>query len=174
MPCYNYQCYFSGQSLVALVPEILSFSEARSINSDRWSSMSGFKEERIDGCFFRATYSVKGGACDLIAHYSLLVRRNDRVESPMQLCTIIWCMAHGPGCWRGFWQCYQASSICLHNWCTIHIISSDMKLYNGVSFQLLFRVSCHRCSFRNKIKLTSLLIRANIYITTEDKVVRRC
>ena len=49
--------------------------------------MSGFKEERIDGCFFRATYSGKGGAQDLTAHYSLLVRRNDWDESPMQLCT---------------------------------------------------------------------------------------
>ena len=77
----------SGRSLVALVPEIFSFSEARSINSDGWSSMSGFKEERIDGCFFRATYSGKGGAYDLTAHYSLLVRRNDRAESPMRLCT---------------------------------------------------------------------------------------
>mgnify|MGYP005844788295 CR=1 FL=1 len=45
-----------------------------------------------------------------------------------------------------------------------------MKLYNGVSFQLLFHVSCHRCSFGNNKKLTSLLIRANIYITTEDNV----
>ena len=44
------------------------FSEARCINSDGWSSMSGFKEERIDGCFFRATYSGKGGAYDLTAH----------------------------------------------------------------------------------------------------------
>ena len=34
-----------------------------------------------------------------------------------------------------------------------------MKLYNGVSFQLLFRVSCHRCSFGNNKKLTSLLLR---------------
>ena len=49
--------------------------------------MSGFKEERIDGCFSRATYSWKGGAYDLTAHYSLLVRRNDRAESPMRLCT---------------------------------------------------------------------------------------
>ena len=63
------------------------FSEARCINSDRWSSMSGFKEERIDGCFFRATYSGKGGAYDLTAHYSLLMRHNDRAESPMGLCT---------------------------------------------------------------------------------------
>ena len=67
--CYDYQCYFSGRSLVALVPEIFSFSEVRSIKSDGWSSMSGFKEERIDGCFFRATYSGKGGAYDLTAHY---------------------------------------------------------------------------------------------------------
>ena len=78
---------FSGRSLVALVPEIFSFSEARSINSDAWSSMSGFKEERIDGCFFRATYSGKGGAYDFTARYSLLMRRNDRSESPMRLCT---------------------------------------------------------------------------------------
>ena len=49
--------------------------------------MSGFKEERIDGCFFRATYSGKGGAYDFTAHYSLLMRRNDRAESPMRLCT---------------------------------------------------------------------------------------
>ena len=49
--------------------------------------MSGFKEERIDGCFSRATYSWKGGAYDLTAHYSLLMRRNDRAESPMRLCT---------------------------------------------------------------------------------------
>ena len=49
--------------------------------------MSGFKEERIDGCFFRATYSGKGGAYDLTAYYSLLMRRNDRAESPMRLCT---------------------------------------------------------------------------------------
>ena len=63
------------------------FSEARSMNSDVWSSMSGFKEECIDGCFFRATYSGKGGAYDLTAHYSLLMRRNDRAESPMRLCT---------------------------------------------------------------------------------------
>ena len=49
--------------------------------------MSGFKEERIDGCFFQATYSGKGGAYDLTAHYSLLVRHNDRAESPMQLWT---------------------------------------------------------------------------------------
>ena len=49
--------------------------------------MSGFKEERIDGCFFRATYSGKGGAYDLTAHYSLLMRCNDRAESPMRLCT---------------------------------------------------------------------------------------
>ena len=63
------------------------FSEARSINSDEWSSMSGFKEECIDGCFFRATYSGKGGAYDLTAHYSLLIRRNDWAESPMWLCT---------------------------------------------------------------------------------------
>ena len=49
--------------------------------------MSGFKEERIDGCFFRATYSGKGGAYDLTTHYSLLVWRNDRAESPMWLCT---------------------------------------------------------------------------------------
>ena len=67
--------------------DFFSFSEARSINSDRWSSMSGFKEERIDGCFFRATYSGKGGAYDLIAHYSLLMQRNDRAESPLRLCT---------------------------------------------------------------------------------------
>ena len=63
------------------------FFLARSINNDGWSSMSGFKEERIDGCFFRATYSGKGGAYDLTAHYSLLMRRNDRAESPMRLCT---------------------------------------------------------------------------------------
>src|SRR3954465_8180879 len=63
------------------------FSEARCINSDGWSSMSGFKEEHIDGCFFRATYSGKGGAYDLTAHYSLLMRCNDRAESPMRLCT---------------------------------------------------------------------------------------
>ena len=63
------------------------FSEARCINSDGWSSMSGFKEERIDGFFFQATYSGKGGAYDLTAHYSLLMRRNDRAESPMRLCT---------------------------------------------------------------------------------------
>ena len=50
------------------------FFETRSINNDGWSSMSGFKEERIDGCFFQATYSGKGGAYDLIAHYSLLMR----------------------------------------------------------------------------------------------------
>ena len=50
--------------------------------------MSGFKEERIDGCFSRATYSWKGGAYDLTAHYySLLVWRNNRAESPMRLCT---------------------------------------------------------------------------------------
>ena len=49
--------------------------------------MSGFKEERIDGCFFRATYSGKGRAYDLTAHYSLLMRRNNRAESPMRLCT---------------------------------------------------------------------------------------
>ena len=67
--------------------DFFSFSEARCINSDGWSSMSGFKEERIDGCFFRATYSGKGGAYDLTAHYSLLMRRNDRAESPMRLCT---------------------------------------------------------------------------------------
>ena len=36
--------------------------------------------------------------------------------------SIILCMAHGTGCWRGFWQCYQTSSICLHNWRTIQII----------------------------------------------------
>ena len=78
----------AGRSLVALVPQIFFlFSEARCINSDGWSSMSGFKEERIDGCFFRATYSGKGGAYDLTAHYSLLMRRNDRSESPMRLCT---------------------------------------------------------------------------------------
>ena len=29
----------------------------------------------------------KGGAYDLTAHYSLLMRRNDRAESPMRLCT---------------------------------------------------------------------------------------
>ena len=87
-PCYNYQCYFSGRLLVALVPQIFFlFSEARCINSDGWSSMSGFKEECIDGCFFRATYSGKGGAYDLTAHYSPLMRRNDRVESPMLLYT---------------------------------------------------------------------------------------
>ena len=57
------------------------FSEARCINSDGWSSMSGFKDERIDGCFFRATYSGKGGAYDLTADYSLLMRRNDRAEA---------------------------------------------------------------------------------------------
>ena len=70
-----------------MVPEIFSFSEARSINSDGWSSRSGFEEERIDGCFFRATYSGKGGAYDLTAHYSLLMQRNDQAESPMRLCT---------------------------------------------------------------------------------------
>ena len=53
------------------------FFEARSINSDRWGSMSGFKEERIDGFFFRATYSGKGGAYDFTSHYSLLMWRND-------------------------------------------------------------------------------------------------
>ena len=79
---------FSGRSFVALVPQIFFlFSEVRCINSDGWSSMSGFKEERIDGCFFRATYSGKGGAYDLTAHYSLLMWRNDRAESPMWLCT---------------------------------------------------------------------------------------
>ena len=70
-----------------LGPRDFSFSEARSINSDGWSSMSGFKDERIDGCFFRATYSGKAGPYDLTAHYSLLVRRNDHAESPMRLCT---------------------------------------------------------------------------------------
>ena len=49
--------------------------------------MSGFKEEHIDGLFFRETYSGKGGAYDLTAHYSLLVWRNERAESPMRLCT---------------------------------------------------------------------------------------
>ena len=57
--------------------------------------MSGFKEERIDGCFFRATYGGKGRAYDLTAHYyrrllleySLFVRRNDLAKSPMRLCT---------------------------------------------------------------------------------------
>ena len=39
--------------------------------------------------------------------------------------------------------------------------SSDMKLYNALSFQLLFRVSCHRCSFGNNKKLTSLLMHLN-------------
>ena len=63
------------------------FFEARSINSDRLISMNGFKEERIDGCFFRATYNGKGGAYDLTAHYSLLMRHNDWAESPMRLCT---------------------------------------------------------------------------------------
>ena len=63
------------------------FFEAHSINSDGGSSMSGFKEECIDGCFFRATYSGKGGAYDLTAHYSLLMRCNDRAKSPMRLCT---------------------------------------------------------------------------------------
>ena len=63
------------------------FSEARYINSDGWSSMSGFKEERIDGCFFRATYNGKGGAYDLTAHYSLLMRSNEQAESPMRMCT---------------------------------------------------------------------------------------
>ena len=67
--------------------DFFSFFEVRSINSDGWSSMSGFKEERIDGCFFRATYSGKGGAYDLTAHYSLLMWRNNRAESPMRLCT---------------------------------------------------------------------------------------
>ena len=43
--------------------------------------------ERIDGCFFRATYSGKGGAYDLTTHYSLLMRCNDWAESPMRLCT---------------------------------------------------------------------------------------
>ena len=52
-----------------LGPTDLFFSEARYINSDGWSSMSRFKEERIDGCFFRAAYSGKGGAYDLTAHY---------------------------------------------------------------------------------------------------------
>ena len=51
--------------------------------------MSGFKEEHIDGYFFRTTYNGKGGAYDLTAHYSLLVRRNDRAESPMRLCTTL-------------------------------------------------------------------------------------
>jgi hypothetical protein len=79
---------FAGRSLVALVPQIFYlFSEVCCINSDGWSSMSRFKEEHIDGCFFRATYSGKGGAYDLTAHYSLLMRRNDRAESPMRLCT---------------------------------------------------------------------------------------
>ena len=67
--------------------DFLFFSEARSLNSGGWSSMSGFKEEHIDGCIFRATYSGKGGAYDLTAHYSLLMRRNDRAESSMRLCT---------------------------------------------------------------------------------------
>ena len=74
-------------ALFPLVIDAVLFSEAHCINSDGWSSMSGFKEERIDGCFFRATYSGKGGAYDLTAHYSLLMRRNDRAESPMRLCT---------------------------------------------------------------------------------------
>ena len=67
--------------------DFISFFEAGYINSDGWSSMCGFKEERIDDCFFRATYSGKGGAYDLTDHYSLLVRCNDRAESPMLLCT---------------------------------------------------------------------------------------
>ena len=50
--------------------------------------MSGFKEERIHGCFFRATYSGKGGAYDLTSHYPLLMRHNHWAESPMRLCTI--------------------------------------------------------------------------------------
>ena len=49
--------------------------------------MRGFKEECIDGCLFQATYSGKGGAYDLTDHYSLLVQRNDRAESPMRLGT---------------------------------------------------------------------------------------
>ena len=72
---------FLGRSLVALVPEIVE------ANNNGGSSMSEFKEECIDGFFFRATYSGKGGAYDLTAHYSLLMQRNDRAESPMQLCT---------------------------------------------------------------------------------------
>ena len=63
------------------------FFEAHSINSDRLSNMSGFKEVRVDGCFFRLTYSGKGGAYDLTSHYSLLMRHNDRAESPKRLCT---------------------------------------------------------------------------------------
>ena len=70
-----------------LSTNIFLFSEVCCINSDGWSSMSGFKEEHIDGCFFRATYSGKGGAYDLTAQFSLLMRRNDRAESPIRLCT---------------------------------------------------------------------------------------
>ena len=36
---------------------------------------------------------------------------------------------------------------------------SDMKLYNGVSFQLLFRVSFHQCG--NNKELSSLLMHVN-------------
>ena len=56
-----------------------------------------------------------------------------------------------------------------------------MKLCNALSFQLLFRVLAIDALSETIKKLTSLLmhlnyekIRANIYITTEDKVVRRC
>ena len=58
--------------------------------------MRGFKEECFDGCFFRATYSRKGGAYDLTAHYSLLVRRSDRTESPMWLCTTPFVLTYTP------------------------------------------------------------------------------
>ena len=56
------------------------------------TSMSGFKDGRIDGCFFRATYSGKGGAYDLTAHYSLLVQGNDRAKSPMRFVFGAWHM----------------------------------------------------------------------------------
>ena len=66
-------------------------------------------------------------------------------------------MAHGPRWWRGFWQCYQASIICLHNWCTIQIIFQQHEIVQWCELSAFFRVSCHRCSFGNNKKLFQLI-----------------
>ena len=145
---------------------------------------------------------VKVGLCDLTAHQSLLLRRNDRGESfPAVVHSILlhgrWSrmkdVPHvGKTKLNCFWHCYQSFRICLY----VRIIL--MKLYyDAMKVSTLVPAGKRKVSTQDScvlprdylvttfhqmqmnlpwllMHLNGSQISANIHMTTEDKVVRRC
>ena len=145
---------------------------------------------------------AKVGLYDLTAHQSLLMRCNDQGESfPAVVHSILlhgrWSrmkdVPHvGETKLNCFWHCYQSFRICLYV-CIIsmklycddikvsNLVPAEKKVSTQDSCVLLPQNYLVTTFHQTQMKLPWLLmhlngsqISANIHITTEDKVVRRC